>query len=647
MLLGVDVGGTFTDAVLASRDGELYTAKAPTTPADESEGLLSAVEAALASAGVAASAVEAFSHGTTAATNALLEGRAARTALLATAGFTDVVELGRQARAELYRLCAAHPAPLVPAELRFAVDERCGPHGPLRPPSGLAALARRVAAAEPEAVAVVLLHSSAHPAHELAVGRALREGLPGVHVSLSHEVSATPREYERGATTEIDAALSPLLRAHLGSLAERCVRTGLPEPAVMQSSGGLTSAAAAAAHGSFAVLSGPAGGAGGARLLAAAAGAGDVLCFDMGGTSCDVCVIDAGVVRETDRRQIAGRPLALPSLDIETVGAGGGSIGWRDAGGALRVGPRSAGAVPGPAAYGRGGREPTVTDAHVVLGHLAAGGRLAGGVRLDREAALAAVSRLAAQLGVEPLRAAQGIIDVADAEMLRALRTVTVARGVDPRRYALLPFGGAGPLHATAIAQELGIDRILCPRACGVLSALGLAAAAPRRDATGSFEAANPAALLEQARARLGAEVAAERVRYALRYRGQSFELSVDAAADAGRDELRERFEAAHEREFGYRDPLAEVELVTVTASAWGPAPALAPRAGRARAHRGTQPIWHGGRELEAALVAGEPAPGERIEGPAVVALPEATLLLTPGWHALVARDGTIECGRA
>ena len=648
MRLGVDVGGTFTDAVLASPDGEIHTAKAPTTPSDESQGVLAAVGLALASAGIPAQRVEAFAHGTTVTTNALLERRGARTALLATSGFTDVVELGRQSRADLYRLCAAHPAPLVPAALRFPVDERCGPHGPLRRPVGLGDLARRVAGVRPEAVAVVLLHSSAHPAHELAVGAALRAGLPGVHISLSHEVSAAPREFERAATTEIDASLSPLLKSHLASLAARCVEAGLPEPGVMQSSGGLTSAAAAAAHGSFTVLSGPAGGAQGARLLAAAASTPDVLCFDMGGTSCDVCVIDGGSDsrnRPPSDRGTSAR--AAPSLDIETVGAGGGSIGWRDAGGALRVGPRSAGAVPGPAAYGRGGTEPTVTDAHVVLGHLAGDGRLAGGIRLDGSAALAAIGRLAAELGVDPLRAAQGMVDVANAEMLRALRTMTVARGVDPRRYALVPFGGAGPLHATAIAQELSIERIICPRACGVLSALGLAAAAPRRDATGSFEAALPRPLLERARAELGADAVTERVRYALRYRGQSFELTVDAPVDAGPDELRERFEQAHEREYGYVTPDAAVELVTVTASAWGPAPALTPRARPTAVERGRQAIWHDGRALEAVLIAGEPPPGERFEGPAVCALPEATLLVSPGWRALVGADGTIECTRA
>jgi N-methylhydantoinase A len=613
----------------------------------ESIGVLRAVELALAAAGAEAGRVEAFAHGTTVTTNALLEGRGARTALVATEGFTDLVELRRQDRADLYRLCAAHPPPLVPAPLRFGVAERSGPLGPLRAPSGLAALAERLAGAEVEAIAVVLLHATAHPAHELAVRDALRARLPDVQISLSHEVSATPREYERAATTEVDAALSPLLRGYLGSLAGRCRERGLPEPAVMQSSGGLTSAAAAAAHGAFTVLSGPAGGAQGARLAALAGAAPDALCFDMGGTSCDVCVIDAGEVRESDGREIAGRPLALASLDIETVGAGGGSIGWRDSGGALRVGPRSAGALPGPAAYGRGGSEPTVTDAHVLLGHLPSAVMLADGVSLERELALAAVAKLADELGVEPIRAAEGMIEVANAEMLAALRAVTVARGIDPRAYTLLPFGGAGPLHATAIAVELGIERILCPRACGVLSALGLAAAAPRRDATGSFEAAAVAPLRERARAELGAQPVRERVRYALRYRGQSFELAVDAPADASEGELRARFEAAHEREFGYRESAGEVELVTVTVSVWGEQPRLAPSPPRAGAQRGSTRLWHRGSEIEAALIVGEPAPGERFAGPAVCVLADATLLLEPGWSATVLASGAIELGRA
>ncbi len=481
MLLGVDVGGTFTDAVLVA-GGALHTAKAPTTPDDQSRAVMTAVDRALRSAGASARDVESFAHGMTVATNALLEGKVARTAFVATAGFTDLVALGRQARRELYRLCAAHPAPLTPSERRFAARERTGPDGVIEPLTSLDVLVDDIAAAKPEAVAVCLLHSYRHPDHERAIGDALRERL-GVHVSLSHEVVGTFREFERAATTEVDAALSPLLGRYLRRLLGAAREAGLPAPAIMQSSGGLAALDAAADHAALTVLSGPAGGAAAAALLAARCGEPDLLCFDMGGTSCDVCVVENGRVRETTAREVGGRPLALPMVDIHTVGAGGGSIAWRDPGGALRVGPQSAGAEPGPACYGRGGTEPTVTDANLVLGHLSADAPLAGDVALDAGAAHTAVERLAARLGLDAQACAEGIVRVANAEMVRALRVMTVERGVDPRRFALLAFGGAGPLHAAAIADELGMTRILVPRASGVLSALGLAAADRRADA--------------------------------------------------------------------------------------------------------------------------------------------------------------------
>src|SRR5919204_2552575 len=368
MLLGVDVGGTFTDAVLVA-GGTLHTAKAPTTSDDQSRAVMTAVRRALESAGASAGDVEAFAHGMTVATNALLEGKVARTAFVATAGFTDVIALGRQARRELYRLCAAHPAPLPPPDRRFAARERTGPDGVLEPLTDLDALVDAIAAAQPEAVAVCLLHSYRHPDHERAIGAALRERL-GVHVSLSHEVVGTFREFERAATTEVDAALSPLLGRYLRRLLDAARETGLPAPAIMQSSGGLAALDAAADHAALTVLSGPAGGAAPAAPLAERCGEPDLLCFDMGGTSCDVCVVEGGRVRETTAREVGGRPLALPMVDIHTVGAGGGSIAWRDPGGALRVGPHSAGAEPGPACYGRGGTDPTVTDANLLLGYL-------------------------------------------------------------------------------------------------------------------------------------------------------------------------------------------------------------------------------------------------------------------------------------
>ena len=483
MLLGVDVGGTFTDAVLAF-DDQVVTAKAPTTPEDQSEGVIAAVQAALEKAQRRASEVETFSHGMTVATNALLQGHGARTALLATEGFTDLIALGRQTRAELYRLCAARPAPLVPDDLRFGVPERMTPDGPLTELATEAAdeAAQQVAEADVEAVAVVLLHSYRHPGHERALGEALARALPDAHVSLSHQVVGTFREYERAATTEIDAAISPLLANYLRKLVDSARDADLPEPSIMQSNGGLIDLESAAGHAAWTVLSGPAGGAAGAAFVARAVDAPDALCFDMGGTSCDVCVIDDGAVQEHSAGEIAGRPLALPMLAIHTVGAGGGSIAWRDPGGALRVGPQSAGADPGPACYGRGGTEPTVTDANLVLGLLSADAPLAGGVELDVDAAKRAIGTLADGLGLGLEECAEGIRRVAGAEMVRALRVVTVQRGIDPRRYALLPFGGAGPLHATQIAEELGIETIVCPRASGVLAALGLVVSPRRRD---------------------------------------------------------------------------------------------------------------------------------------------------------------------
>jgi len=653
VLLGVDVGGTFTDAVLAA-GGRLITAKSPTTPADQSEGVMAAVQAVLERAGARPADVEVFAHGMTVATNALLEGSGARTVLVATEGFTDVVELGRQARADLYRLCAARPAPLVSPGLRVPAPERIGPAGVLRELEDPARLAEQVAALEPEAVAVVLLHAYAHPVHERAIGDALAERLPDVHVSLSHEVVGTFREYERAATTEVDAALSPLLARYLRSLLERAAAEGLPEPRIMQSSGGLAAAALAARHAAFTVLSGPAGGAAAAALVARRSERPDLVCFDMGGTSCDVCVVEGGAVRETAGREVGGRPLALAMVDIHTVGAGGGSVAWRDPGGALRVGPRSAGADPGPACYGRGGEEPTVTDANLLLGRLDAGADLAGGVALDREAAERAVSGLAEQLDLEPVACAEGIVRVANAEMVRALRVMTVQQGIDPRRFALLAFGGAGPLHAAAIADELGMRTILCPRASGVLSALGLAAADRRATeqrtvllaGDGLTDEALQAArdeLSAAARDTLGAADARLEVVYDVRYRGQAHELTVRDLERTGVRALRAAFEDLHEERYGHRDE-GPVEVVTIRATASIPGPQLELAAGDASepCTRTRRTVIFAGERHDAEVLRGEPAPGEEIAGPAICELAEATLAVAPGWRGTVDEAGTI-----
>src|SRR4051794_6599296 len=371
MLLGVDVGGTFTDAVLLD-DGVVHTAKVPTTPRDESAGVMAVIEEVLARAGAGAAEVEVFAHGMTVGTNALLEERGARTALVATRGFGDLLEIGRQDRPHLYRLCAPKPVPLVEPALRFEAAERVGPEGVVEAleDEEIERLAAAVESSGAEAVAVCLLFSYLHPGHERRIAAALRRRLPHLHVSASHEVLPRFREYERCSTAVIDAYLSPLLGRYLGGLGEAAGKAGLPQPLVMRSSGGVAAAEEAARSGAWSVLSGPAGGAVGAGLAARLSGDGNALGFDMGGTSCDVCVVEGGEVRRTESREIDGRPIQLPMIDVQTVGAGGGSIAWRDSGGALRVGPHSAGADPGPACYGRGGEGPTGTDANLLLRYL-------------------------------------------------------------------------------------------------------------------------------------------------------------------------------------------------------------------------------------------------------------------------------------
>lgn len=654
MLLGVDVGGTFTDAVLF--DGErIRSAKAPTTPADQSSAVLAAVEAVLSEAAAAASEVEYFAHGMTVGTNALLERRGARTALLATEGFTDLLEIGRQDRVSLYRLCADRPPPLAPPDLRVGVRERIGPDGVVVPLTEVEIdrVVERVRELEPEAVALCLLFSYADPAHEAALAERLRAELPDVHLSASSEVLPRFREYERCSTTVIDAYLSPLLRRYLGRLASRGERLGLPEPVVMQSSGGVATAREAQRGGAWSVLSGPAGGAVGAGALATLSGDGHALGLDMGGTSCDVCVVEAGEVRRTDSREIGGRPIQLPMLDVHTVGAGGGSIAWADPGGALRVGPRSSGAEPGPACYGRGGTEPTVTDADLMLGYLGAESELAGGVRLDLEAAERAIAALGGRLGLEPLAAAEGIVRIANQEMVRALRVVTIERGVDPRRFALLPFGGAGPMHAVGIAAELGIGRIICPRAGGVLSALGLITSDRRRDTArtvllrgSELTPERVAAEVAELRRRVapgGGDDARLEATYELRYRGQAFELAVEAPPAPDPGELRERFAAAHEQRYGYRDPEGEVELVNLRLAAVVPGPRPEPAAPEREAvERAVRRARFGGEWVEAEILRGEPPAGLEAAGPCVFELPEATLVLPPGWRSRVDGAGTI-----
>ncbi len=657
MLLGVDVGGTFTDAALLDGDA-LHTAKVPSTPKDQSRGVIAAVEEVLARGGAEPARVEVFTHGMTVGTNALLEERGARTALVATRGFADLLEIGRQNRPSLYHPCRGRPRPLVDPELRFEAEERIGPDGVITELADeeVERLVSELGGSGAESVAVCLLFAFSDPAHERRIAGALREALPSTHVSASHEVLPAFREYERFSTAVIDAYLSPLLGRYLTRLARACAERGLPTPEVMRSSGGTVEADEASRAGAWSVLSGPAGGAVGAGLLARAAGSPDAIGIDMGGTSCDVSVVDSGEVRRTDSREIDGRPIQLPMVDVHTVGAGGGSIGWRDAGGALRVGPRSAGADPGPACYGRGGSEPTVTDADLLLGYLSAQSDLAGGVRLDEDAARRGAAALGAELGLSEIETAEGIVRVANQEMIRALRVVTVERGVDPRDYALLPFGGAGPMHAAALAAELEISRIVCPRASGVLSALGLIAAGRRRDTARTVLLSGA----EISRERVASEVAALsrpllaglhdaelEVVYELRYRGQAFELPVPGPPEPDPEQLAEDFAREHEARYGYRDPEGRLELVTIRVAAFEPGPEPRPRAaGTGELTESEREARFGGQWTSTRVLRGEPAAGFRAEGPCVFELPEATLVLPPGWIASVDEAGTITANR-
>lgn len=645
--LGVDVGGTFTDVVAVAPDGRIAIAKVPSTPRDQSDGVL----AGWAALGARPDDVAAFAHGTTVATNALLERRGGRTALVTTEGFRDLLEIGRQDRPSLYDLTRARPAPLVPRELRFVVRERMGPEGVVVPldAASLARAVDAVAAAGVDAVAVCLLFGFLHPEHERLVGAALRARLPGLAVSLSHEVLPEFREYERTSTTVADAYLRPRMAAYLEHLQGRARGAGLPEPTVMQSSGGVLDVGVAARHPARFVLSGPAGGVVGASHVAGLSGFGDVLTFDMGGTSTDVAPVVGGAVQLTTESVVAGVPLRLPMVDVHTVSAGGGSVAWVDEGGALRVGPQSAGADPGPACYGHGGTRATVTDANLVLGALPDGARLGGDVVLRRELAVEALARVGERLGLDARQTALGVVRVADTEMVRALRLISVERGLDPRGFALVAFGGAGGLHACSLAEELGCLTVLVPRAAGVLSALGLAIGEVRHDHVRSF-AGRPVDELEVGFAELEAEALAQLpsatlARQAdLRYAGQSFELTVPGAVAA---DLEAAFGAAHERRYGHRIDDEPVEIVNlrVVATLAGVVPDLrgSERAGIGPERTTTRTVLLDTGEVAASVHdRTRMGPGATVTGPAVVELPEATCLVRPGWSGTVDDLGTL-----
>ncbi|MGH2805818.1 MAG: hydantoinase/oxoprolinase family protein [Actinomycetota bacterium] len=649
--VGVDVGGTFTDLV-AVTPGGVVTAKVPSIPSDQSAAVAGAIE----TSGLDPTTFEWFAHGTTVATNALLERKGARTALVTTEGFRDVIEIGRQNRPSLYDLTKDRPPPLVPRDLRFTVAERMGPDGVLEPldEETLEQAIQRLRGADVEAVAVVTLISFLHPLHEKRIAEAIRAALPDVAVAASHEVLPEFREYERTATTVADAYLRPPLASYLSKLAAMLGATGVATPFVMQSSGGVIQFEDALDNAAACVLSGPAGGVIGATYVAQAGGVQDVLTFDMGGTSTDVCAAREGDVERTSEAIVAGVPIRLPMVDVHTVSAGGGSIAWIDEGGVLHVGPHSAGADPGPACYGRGGADATVSDANLVLGYLEGGMRLGGEVVLRAELARKALDRLGAEIGLSAEDAALGVVAVANTEMVRALRVITVQRGLDPRDFTLVAFGGAGPMHALALAEELGMAKVLIPKAGGVLSALGLAIASPTRDHVGPVHAflddvdEGLDALYGELETRASDEFDGQvlfRREADLRYRGQAYELTIDYDDVDEADPLRSLFETEHERRYGYRMTHEQIEIVSlrVRAVAEQPLPRLTEDEPDGDPQTSTRSAVFDRERFEVPVLDRDRmGNGSHVSGPAIVESRGSTLVVRPGWSGRVDASGNL-----
>lgn len=588
--ISIDAGGTFTDAIARSATGGVVVAKVPSTPHDPSQGLANAVRA-LSDGGVDITSVILLCHGTTVATNATLTGALARVALVTTEGFRDVMGYRQSSRPDVYSLQPTRPLELVERRARIEVAERLDPSGGVRlalTDDEIDRVVAEVVAVAPEAVAVSLLFSYVNDEHEARLGAALRAALPETPITLSSVVAREFREYPRTATTVINAALRPIVGGYLHRAAAAVQEAGVEAPfLVMQSNGGSVPAARADQQAHRLVLSGPAGGVAGLVDIAAQRGLGNVISLDMGGTSTDICLVRDGRMPFTTTQTIRDHTLLAPSVDIHTIGAGGGSIAWVDSTGRLRVGPQSAKAVPGPASYGRGGTEPTVTDAHVVLGTLGSG-ELASNLVLDRNAAAAAVDRVGEQLGMSTREAAEAILAISTAHMVRAVRKVSVERGLDPREFTMVPFGGAGPLHAGLMLRHVGLKSVLVPAQPGLFSADGLLVAGLRVDDSQTILApvdddtfARLTAWFAQAAEAAGAQlmtdgVDASDVRYTVsadcRYLGQGFELNVALDGwDAERlAELPARFHRMHEELYGHANRGETIEIVTVRIAALG-----------------------------------------------------------------------------
>jgi N-methylhydantoinase A len=673
--IGIDVGGTFTDLVAVDDAGEVTIAKAASTPADPSVGVMAGLERLAGALGLDLGGLlgetERIVHGTTVATNALLERKGARVGLLTTAGHRDVLEMREGLKDDRYDLRQPPPEPLVPRQLRLGVRERLRADGRIETPldqASLAAAIAELARQGVEAVAICFLHSYRDPGHERLAAEAVCAAMPSVYVSPSSEVFPQIKEYERVCTTVVNAYVGPALERYLTRLASRLKEAGFAGSVlIIQSHGGVATIPDSVRLAAGAVLSGPAGGVAGSRHAARLTAERNLLLFDMGGTSTDVSLVIEGSAQIASDRRLAGQRVALQALDIVSIGAGGGSIARVDAGGVLHVGPASAGAEPGPACYGRGGAEATVTDANLVLGLLDPDNFLGGRTRLDIDAAEAAVDRVANALGVERMAAAQGIQRVINTRMAEGIRLVSVRRGVDPRRFALLAFGGAAGLHVSDLARQLGLKRVILPRLAAVLSAWGMLTSDLRYEIARSH--VGDASRLDAATLRgLYAELEAEgRARLAeasfdgavrnqrsadMRYGEQIFEISVDLAGIDWQSpellqQLADAFHRRHEQLYTYALRDQEAVLVNARVAVIGelpspprepdlPARPPAAPVGRRRIYLGDWqpvPVF----ELEAL------APGQAIEGPAIIESATTTVLLRPGDLARTSSIGWLD----
>ncbi|HUQ33016.1 MAG TPA: hydantoinase/oxoprolinase family protein [Pyrinomonadaceae bacterium] len=666
--VGVDTGGTFTDFVFQTEDGSTRVFKTASTPVDPSEAITEGLRRISRLTGASLREMDVI-HGTTVGTNALLERRGAKTALVTTAGFEDVLIIGRQARPSLYDLFATRPAPLVPDELRIGVRERVAANGEVLEElreSALQLLVRKLKRARVDSIAVCLLFSFVRPEHELRIMKAL--ATLNVPLSVSHRILPEYREYERTSTVIVNAYLQPLMGAYLNRL-----KAHAPRLRVMQSSGGAISADVAATEPVRTILSGPAGGVVGALRLARRGGVANIITFDMGGTSTDVALCDAQGMRMTREAHVDGMPVAVTMMDIQTVGAGGGSIARVDEGGSLRVGPESAGATPGPACYGRG-KLPTVTDANLVLGRFGGAGLLGGEFQLDEGRARAALKRLAREMSEAAGRrigvtmCALGILRVVNTNMERALRSISVERGYDPREFALVPFGGAGGLHAVELARALRLPRVIAPKAPGALSALGALISDVVKDwsrtlmldavkETGAKLERVFREMEEEARAALnreGFKNARQRHERSLgvRYQGQSFELEISWSK--GKD-LSEAFHSAHLARYGYAQAKNRVEIVSARLRAIGVVeqlseeqqPRPAERASGKRImceprERRMVQFAEGPLTPTGIYVRDELKAGARLRSPCIVTEYSATTLVPPGASAFVDELGNL-----